>query len=497
MAKHFPQNVMSSWVAVQNSLEEIILFHLDEKEGLTQRILRPNEDWESRQLISTGISNFAATCGLDDYFYLVDISNTGIITCRQKIKNEYYEYRVFQAEKEKSFNNFQLQIDSQGRIHLVYLVEDVVSKQWWFMHHYFEQGEWSAPIVIDFGGKGGSNYGCTLLDRHNNLHIVYHLREKTGIALYHRTFSPQKGFGWSRADFITRNTDNSYPFIIESLDQYLHLVWNACTETGHTVKHSKKAIIEEKTGFLTRAKWTQPLDISPPASEEQFPFIEFNNDFITVKWNLGDSIYWRSASLQGSSWSEIYNFTYQQGVKLLQLIKPARNGGVTCKHWIPITGTNEISIEKDLKSFANHLGNNPSHLSPENSQSKQQEGSKKQDKNTPKSQNPSPEKTSKSSSLPSNQSYSYNITTSTLNHMTTSQRNHSPVYKKKQAPPKGNKTQNPRHVEKTKHDYSDNLSKKHEASKKAWEEDNLRLLKENQNLKREIESLNKKKENDE
>ena len=469
------------------------------------------------QIISREVDNFVATWGTDNRIYLVEVNKEGAFTLKQGLNDGWKEAPFFQ-EKNRIISNLQMLGDTQGMLHLIYLLRTSSTDQWWLVHHNYFQGRWSDPRVIDFGGKGMFNYSHILVDSQDTLHAAYHVQERSGVALYHRTFAPYKSLTWSQAELITTDESNAYPFLIEGEEQTLHLVWTSFSKQNYTVNYSHKAVEQNNNTTGYSASWSPPQEISALLTEPPLPFLELRENKLLVQWILKKAIYRRASSDNGMRWTKTNKEVLKKETGLIRITAPPRENSLPGLSWLPVPHEDSSNPEKIL---AIHSAKDNSSTQAPNDQSSTRAGSanpggiprreklhrtgsttsKSQSypsaagnsiyattdsKTIPKPPTKKPEKESTPTKAAADnpKGVSSNTSPNTLD-------NHSSP-NSPGSPDSPNNPNPDKEMEKKLNRSLNDLQKKHEASRKAWEEENLRLVKEVQKLKQEIASLKKK-----
>lgn len=442
-------------LAVLEKERKATLFVNNPEGELYLKSYHPSSGWTQLQPLSGGVSIYTAAYGINKNLYLLEIDNMNCFKLKLKAGNRWEENVFFQEEKDKKISHLQLLSDYRGNLHLIYLLSSAGGEQWWLIHHCLKEQKWEDARVIDFGGEGSTNHSHAIIDKNNILHIVYSIRERKRIPLYHRTFLLEDST-WSRAVFLSVDQNNFNPFIFEGPDLNLHLVWCASFENSYIIRHSKKV----RRGWPSGDKWTPATEISSPSAGKVFPYINFCEDILKIRWVSEKSVFQRASYDEGINWENIQKIDYNNDVHVFGVISSFDRSELPRLQWVttwddPVLPV-EISIEKLIKT-------NETEITPH---------------------------------LKELQRYSANLFPESPPKKTIPQKRHvrSPRYQisSKKTNTEYEKEEHNRETEKNFNMTLQTIKKKYQLSRQVWEEENLKLVKENQKLKEEKTNLEQK-----
>jgi FlgD Ig-like domain len=167
------------------------------------------------------------------------------------------KYTIHSFPEQKS-SSPQIVVDSNGRIHIIWL-EDTDINLWpdEIYHSFSDDGiNWSEAIDITHNG-GTSFIPSIVLDSKNNLHLVWaQSLYKSSLQTDHISYVFYDGESWTEPEKILSPT-NGWPHMAIDSEDYLHMVYNVKLEGEHKVVYSTTSPV---TDVIHRKENNQPKD---------------------------------------------------------------------------------------------------------------------------------------------------------------------------------------------------------------------------------------------
>ena len=321
-------------------------FFLGKNKELYCKRYHLSSGWSTVQKLSAEVSIYTASRGMGNTIFLVAADHRGNLKLRTKTGAAWEESFFHRENKNRRINQIQLVGDYRGTMHLLYFLSSAREEQWWLKHHYFHDNRWRGPGIIDFGGGGNTNHGHAVIDKNNELHIVYNFRERGRTPLCHRTFSLIEK-RWSKATILAGGQNNFYPFLGEDADANLHLAWCSGYRKCHTLNYCRK--IEEKR--LPGQKWLPTIEFPFSATDRIFPFLEIDRRTLKINWITQNILRQRISYDRGSHWEKMPRNMQNRKTLLLALISPTDWNGLPRLQWAAFNRGSSVEhfVEEHLR----------------------------------------------------------------------------------------------------------------------------------------------------
>ncbi len=296
--------------------------------------------WTNQQTLTDEVSCFTGT-GFNSSTILATIHHHGSFELHRfsQPRQEWYKEEFYCLDKDKTASHPHLLAGADGSLHLIYLVNSRKNTQWCLMHHLYNGRKWEDSKVIDFGGSGNLNYGHVVMTGTGNIHIVYRIQETKQTRLYYRTFYPYEQ-SWSRGSVVAADKDISFPCLLADTNSYLHLIWCACHSGKSAVRYRRRLLRGWPAG-----RWGNTTELFSADTPRMFPWLSYGNDILWATWITPAELYRRKSYHNGEYWEDHHHHREElnKNALLHRLLTPGLQGGPMVTEWAYARGFSKMS----------------------------------------------------------------------------------------------------------------------------------------------------------
>lgn len=336
MAYDFRDVMIKSPLAVPEN-NRMLVFVLQDSGRLNANLVNEAAEQEEEEVIAERVSYFTAARDLDNNYYILQVDPENSFQLLKGKPGQWEEKVYFKEEKGKGIGGLQILNGYKNQTHLIYLLFAANGKQWWLIHHRYVEDKWDEPRIIDFGG--GENFNCyhAVIDNWDRVQLVYSIKEGSRTPLYLRTFSAPE-MNWSRAVMLESEQNNLYPFLQEGPDYSLHLVWSSINQSnGWHINYRRKT-----PGGWPAGKWSPSVKLSNAYEEPIFPSLAWEEGRLTASWYTAGRMLTYAFLREDLKWERGEEIALDGEVAVQRIICPTEYSSLPRLHYWP--GKNNVPL---------------------------------------------------------------------------------------------------------------------------------------------------------
>ena len=196
-------------------------------------------------------------------------------------------------------NDLSLTVDSLGQTHLLYCIRTGRKNgEWQITHSYWADRAWHSAL-LDSGIGLAEAKSSVLVDKYNNLHLIYAAPGLHSSVLRHQTFDRSSGEWRNQEDVPLLHHENQQPCAVFDKDGNLHLVWICSDGRNFRVAYNRL-----KNRPWPEGGWEDPRYISDKGVNAYSPYLMITGDTLTSLWQQLNGVFHRSSEDMGQTWED-------------------------------------------------------------------------------------------------------------------------------------------------------------------------------------------------